>query len=94
MTTQKELNGLLCQIGTASGLPVTAEQAKESGAEKYLNLEYAACYGGYRLVRVNVSNGSHSGAFGGSSVETRLKASEMAAYLRGILSGLSFNPNN
>lgn len=66
-------------------------QAIKRGHDKYLQLEYAACYGGYRVVNVKIGNGAHYGAFGMSSCVKRLSFTEMYHMLSGILIGLEMN---
>jgi hypothetical protein len=86
--TAKYLNELLAEVGQLSNQPTTEAQAKEMGTDRYLHLEYAACYGGYRIVNVKISNGAHFGAFGGNGCEGRVSASKMAIRLEGIISGM------
>ena len=59
----------------------------------YLAIDFASCYGGYRLVNVRKESGAHYGAFGKSSTYPRMKASEFLLYLEGIEAGLKFNNN-
>jgi hypothetical protein len=89
MTNAQHLNQLLADIAEITGEATTQEQAKEKGHERYLHIEYAAPYGGYRLVNVGVNNGAHYGAFGGNGCEARLKYKEMVIKLEGILAGLN-----
>lgn len=70
-TTQKELNDLLKDICDITGLSNNKEQAIKQNQDKYLVLENASCYGGWRLVNVGVNNGAHYGAFDGNGTEQR-----------------------
>lgn len=88
MNTRKNLNSTLRQISDLTGEATSKEDAIKSGKDKFLYLEYASCYGGYRLVNVNCKTGAHSGAFGGNGIEGRLNASKMAIKLNSILSGI------
>jgi len=89
MTNTQHLNSLLAEIAEITGEATSKEEAKEKGHERYLFIEYAAPYGGYRLVNVGVNNGAHYGAFGGNGCEARLKYKEMVIKLNGILAGLN-----
>ena len=89
MTNAQYLNNLLEEIAGITGEATTKEKAKENGHERYLFIEYAAGYGGYRLVNVGVNNGAHYGAFGWNGCESRLKYKEMVIKLEGILAGLN-----
>lgn len=88
MTNAQHLNQLLGYITEITGEATSEDQAKEKGYERYLFIEHAASYGGYRLVNVGVNNGAHYGAFGGNGCEARLKYKEMVIKLEGILAGL------
>ena|SRR5690242_16229240 len=90
-TTQKELQSMLDQIAVLSGLASSREQAEEIGVDKYLFLEYASSYGGYRVVNVGIKNGAHYGAFGGNGCESRISAKEMYQKLDGIIIGLELS---
>lgn len=87
-TTKKLLERLIADIAIKLNLATSKDEAKEKQQDKYLELEYASIYGGYRVVMVGVNNGAHYGAFGENGTETRLKASEMEVKLSGILSGI------
>lgn len=87
-TSRKTLDILVTEIADLLNLATSKEQAIEKGQDKYLYLEYASVYGGYRLVNVGVSNGAHYRALGMSSTSARLKASEMETMLRGIITGI------
>ena len=54
-------------------------------------IDFASCYGGYRLVSVNPKNGGHSDAFGKSECCTRVSKKEFIAYLDGLLAGLNID---
>ena len=90
-TTEKQLNNLVKVICDITGLSNNRAQAIEKGQDKYLSLEYASCYGGWRLINVGVKNGAHYGAFGGNGTENRLKAYEMYIKLDSIINGLEYN---
>lgn len=86
--TAKYLNELLEEAAQLSNQAITRTQAEEMGVDKYLHLEYAAVYGGYRIVNVGVKNGAHYGAFGGNGCEARVCAPKMAMRLEGIIAGM------
>lgn len=90
-TTEKEINDLVKSIADLAGLSNNKAQAKESGHESYLTYENAACYGGYRLIMIGVSNGAHYGAFNMSSCCARLKPAVFAEMLKGIIYGLEYD---
>ena len=79
-TRKSELESLLQTISELSGISTE----KKEGEKYHLYLEFAACYGGYRLVMVNNETGGHFGAFGDSSCCERLPAGKMAEKLRTI----------
>ena len=79
-TTKSELSILLQRVSELSGISTE----KKEGEKYHLYLDFAACYGGYRLVMVNNENGGHLGAFGESSCCERLSAGKMADKLRTI----------
>lgn len=89
MTNTQHLNNLLASIAEITGEAISREQAQLIGNERYLFIEYASAYGGYRLVNVGVNNGAHYGAFGNNGCESRLKYKEMVIKLEGILAGLN-----
>jgi len=89
-TTATQLNNLVKTICDLTGLSNNKEQAISKGQDRYLYLEYASVYGGYRLVNVNVNSGGHSGAFGGSGTEARLKSSEMYTKLSALIAGIEY----
>jgi hypothetical protein len=88
MTNEQHLNSLLNDIAEITGEATTKEQAKLKGHERYLSLENAPVYGGWRLISVGVNNGAHYGAFGENGCEARLKYKLMVIKLEGILAGL------
>ena len=79
-TRKSELESLLRSISELSGISLE----KKEGEKYHLYLEFAACYGGYRLVMVNNETGGHFGVFGDSSCCERLRAGKMAEKLRTI----------
>ena len=85
-TTKSELQNLLNTISELSGISTE----KKEGEKYHLYLEFAACYGGYRLVMVNNETGGEFGAFGESSCCDRLSASKMADKLRTIANVLMY----
>ena len=89
-TTEAQLNNLIKDICDITGMSNNKEQAVEKGQDKYLALENATCYGGWRLINVAVSNGACYGAFNFGSTDARVKASEMATKLKGIIAGLEY----
>ncbi len=91
MTTAKQLNNLLEDLAQLTDMATSKESAEAKGLDKYLYLEYASVYGGWRLVNVGVNNGGHYGAFGSNATEPRLKAKEMEIKLRGIMAGVNYS---
>lgn len=89
--TPGHLQLLVNKIGEQTNIPTGREQAKREGQPNFLYLEYAKEYGGYRLVKVRVDNGGHSGAFNGTASEPRRPAKEMEAFLYGLLTGLTYS---
>ena len=83
-TRKSELESLLQTISELSGISTE----KKEGEKYHLYLDFAACFGGYRLVRVENVHGGHFGAFGDSSCCERLRAGKMADKLRTILNTL------
>ena len=88
-TRKSELQNLLRTISELSGISTD----KKEGEKYHLYLEFAACYGGYRLVKVNNETGAHLGAFGESSCCERLPAGKMADKLRTIVNTLQVVKN-
>ena len=88
-TRKSELQNLLRTISELSGISTD----KKEGEKYHLYLDFAACYGGYRLVMVNNENGGHFGAFGESSCCGRLSAGKMADKLRTIVNTLQVVKN-
>ena len=85
-TTKSELQNLLNTISELSGISTE----KKAGEKYHLYLEFASCYGGYRLVMVNNETGGEFGAFGESSCCERLSAGKMADKLRTIANVLMY----
>ena len=56
-------------------------------------LDYAACYGGYRLVKVGI-NYAEYGCFGFSSIERRVPAREMISLIDAIIAGIEYGRSN
>ena len=84
-TKKSELQSLLATISELSGISTEIKD----GEKYHLYLEFAACYGGYRLVKVNNETGGQFGAFGESSCCERLSAGKMAEKLRTIANALT-----
>ena len=89
-TRKSELQNLLYTVSKLSGISTE----KKEGEKYHLYLEFAACYGGYRLVMVNNETGGEFGAFGDSSCCQRLSAGKMAAKLRTIANTLTYKTEN
>ena len=89
-TTKKDLQSILSTISELSGISTE----KKEGEKYHLYLEFAACYGGYRLVMVNNETGGEFGAFGESSCCQRLSAGKMADKLRTIANVLMYKTEN
>lgn len=90
MTTQKDLNDLIKQVSVLTGIANNKEDAIKNGQKAYLALDYAAVYGGARLVMVQVKNGAQYGAFNWGSTCPRLKPSVFAEKLIGLITGLEY----
>ena len=86
-TTKSELDILLQRVSELSQISTE----KKEGERYHLYLEFASCYGGYRLVLVSNTTGGHFGAFGESSSCERLNAKNMAAKLRTIINILEYS---
>ena len=89
-TRKSELQNLLYTVSKLSGISTE----KKEGEKYHLYLEFAACYGGYRLVMVNNETGGEFGAFGDSSCCERLSAGKMANKLRTIANALTYKTEN
>ena len=89
-TKKSELQNLLSTISELSGISTE----KKEGEKYHLYLEFASCYGGYRLVMVNNETGGEFGAFGESSCCKRLPAARMAEKLNIIMNTLSVVKNH
>jgi hypothetical protein len=92
-TTKKQIETKLQYIAKLANLPTSRQQAIEMNQDKYLQCEYASCYGGYRLINISVESGGHFGAFGLSSTMGRLKANEFYNFLDGIEATLQYSKN-
>ena len=88
MANKTQLTAQLNKIAALSNQATNREQAAKLGKDCFLHLDYASCYGGYRVVNVKIGSGAHYGAFGGNGCESRLSAAKMAIKLDGILQGL------
>lgn len=69
------LNSILSELQTV--IP-----AKEG---KHYAIDFAATYGGYRLVLVDNNSGAHYGCFGGNGCEARIKYDAMLNKLNTII---------
>jgi len=58
-----------------------------------LKLDYAACYGGYRLVKVGI-NYVEYGCFGFDSTGKRVTAREMISRIDAIIAGIEYGRGN
>ena len=92
--TRTQLNEKLAEIASMTNKAVNEEQAVKMGQDKYLHLEYASAYGGYRVVNVKIGSGAHYGAFGGNGCEKRLSAKLMALKLDNIIAGIKVAANS
>lgn len=90
LTKSQILENLLKEIGQLTGMAVSSDEAKEKGLDKFLFIENAPVYGGYRLINVKLDNGAHCGAFGGNGCEARMKFKEFKTKLESILDGLEY----
>jgi len=88
---QSVLNNLVRQIADELGFATSRKEAQEKNLDSFLFLEYASCYGGYRIVTVKTESGAHYGALGYNSTCSRMKATEMYAALSGILQGIELS---
>lgn len=80
----KEIKELLKDVAKKYNLDLSKEEAIKNNKDKYLTIDFASCYGGYRLVMVDVKNGGHYGVFGQSSCCSRISKKEMVCYLNGL----------
>lgn len=88
-TKQKsELVQLFERAAELLNLPITATFNQETREydHKYLHLDFASCYGGYRLEIVNTNTGQSE-----FDSLTRKTKREMIHYLRGLIKGLTYN---
>lgn len=77
---------LLAQYCKLTNQHCTRKAAVEAGATHFLELDNAPHYGGWRLNRVNVTNGGHSSmSIHYSDSAPRFKSAEMHAFLIGLL---------
>lgn len=88
--TEKHISQLVKQVADLAGLSNNRASAIAAGHESYLTFENAACYGGYRLITVKVSNGAHYGAFQWGSTEPRVKPAVFADRLNALIVGLEY----
>lgn len=90
MTKQQYLESLVQDIAQLTGGAASRDEAKEKGLDKFLYIDYASVYGGYRLINVNVEGGGHSGSVMGSSVEKRVTYANFCYGLTALIAGLKF----
>jgi len=94
MTKQQILNALLADLAGMTNQATSKDTAVSMGKSHYLYIEYSSAYGGYRIVNVGVSNGSHAGAFGGNGCEPRLPFKQMELKLRSLIAGAEYAMRN
>ena len=85
----KELNYFLQIICERLDIPFTLDDAKLKNVNKFASLSYAAIYGGYQLVLVEVGTGAHYN-FAGLNYERKSKK-EMLCLLKGIIVGINMS---
>lgn len=90
LTKSQILESLLKEIAKLTGGAVSSEEAQTKKLDKYLFIENAPVYGGYRLINVKMGSGAHFGAFGGNGCEARIKFKEFKTKLESILDGLEY----
>jgi hypothetical protein len=89
-TTDKQVQTIFARLLEVSGLPGNEDEATARGLDRFLAMEYAREFGGYRLIMVKIGSYSHAGAFGGNGSEARLKASEMYTRIKSLIDGIDF----
>jgi len=89
-TTEAQISKLIAQLAKLAGMSNNKMSAIEAGREFYLSYENAPVYGGYRLIMINVKNGSHYGAFGMSSTCPRQKPATFSLMLESLILGLEY----
>lgn len=84
--SRKELENMLAQFckmaGLKTGYAVTFSKDTRTWSDEYLDLDYNAAYGGYKLEWVEVETGTRDLAYSG-----RLPYAQMKAYLHGMITG-------
>lgn len=90
-TTKKEIQRAFDHLAQISGYATTKSEAIERKQDKFMAIDYAPIYGGYRLVAIGVSNGGHYGIFDMSSSGARMKPTEFYNTLRGIAAGIEYS---
>ena len=90
MKKNELLKELLSDLADITNQVTNKEQAILKGKDKYLFIEFASNYGGYRIVNVNIVNGGHSGAFGGNGCEGRVNYKTMEVKLRALIAGVNY----
>ena len=93
MTKREYLQELLKEIGILSNMPISKEEAIKKNKSKYLHIDYASQYGGYRLIAVSNKNGSHCEIFDLSDMQLRVNYKTFCIMLKCIRSGLKYNIN-
>jgi hypothetical protein len=84
----KQIKMLLIEIALLTNEATSKEEAINKGLNRYLAIDFASCYGGYRIVNVNIGSGGHSGALNQSSCCKRMSKKEMINFLSDVLTGL------
>lgn len=74
---------------TKSDIFAKVENLKALTGENGLKAEFAAVYGGWRLIKVDAKTGGHSGVFGLSDCAVRMSTGEFYQLLKGIEIGLT-----
>ena len=63
MTKKEILQDLVNDIAELTNQATSKEEAINKGLDRFLHIDYASVYGGYRLVSVAVNGGAHHTAF-------------------------------
>ena len=86
----KTIEKLVSEIASIKGFATNKEEAINNGQTEYIEVEFASCYGGYRVNMVQVRNGAHHGALGESSSCPRRTKGKMIIFLEGYINGLNY----
>jgi hypothetical protein len=85
----KQIEKLVSEIALIKGFATNKDEAINNGLTEYIEVEFASCYGGYRINMVQVKNGAHHGALGESSACPRRTKGKMIEYLEAYINGLN-----